>query len=165
MKAVSNLSVRMRWRLILCLWGLILFGLLTYGSVRANRYLHTQHLYGRYFWWGSVRLDTDPLNKHPLLNQPCAPDTGQTCRFDPQYIWVDPGWIERVFTLSALPAFLLTYAVVQGLAHFGISELLSFMITMPCLTVAWFYSIGWFLDRWRYKRSSSRRRSIESSLI
>ena len=156
MEAVSNFNVRMRWRPILCLWGLILFGLLTYGSVRANRYLHTQHVYGRYFWWGSVRLDTDPLNKHSLLNQPCAPDKEQTCGFDPEYIWVSPGWIERALTLSALPAFLLTVAVMHGLDRFGVSELPSFMITMPLLTLVWFYMVGWLLDRWQCKRSLRR---------
>ncbi|HEX8710778.1 MAG TPA: hypothetical protein VF730_02810 [Terracidiphilus sp.] len=152
----------MRWRSILCLWGLVLFGLLTYGSVRANRYLHTQHLYGRFFWWGSLRLDTDPLNKHPLLNQPCEQDTDQTCGFEPLYVEVTPGWIEKALILSALPAFVLVLAVVRGLAHFGISEVSSFMIAAPFLTLSWFYSIGWFLDRWRYKRALHRP-SLDSS--
>ena len=146
----------MRWRSILCLWGLVLFGLLSYGSVRANRYLHTQHLCGRFFWWGSLRLDTDPLNKHPVLNQPCAPDTDQTCGFEPLYVEVTPGWIERALTLSALPAFLLTLAIVRGLAHFGISELLTFMIAMPLLALVWFYTLGLLLDRWQFKRSLRR---------
>ena len=155
--------MRMLWRPILCFWGLILFGLLTYGSVRANRYLHTQHVYGRYFWWGSVRLDSDPLNQHPML-KPCEQETEESCTFDPEYIWVDPGLIERALTLSALPAFLLALAVVRGLAHFGISEWLSFMIAMPLLTIAWFYAVGWLLDRWRYKRFL-RRSSAHSSLV
>ena len=60
----------MRWRPILCLWGLLLFGLLTYASVQGNREMrHGRH--GRYFWWGSVRLDSDPLDKHPTL-EPCT---------------------------------------------------------------------------------------------
>lgn len=160
---MSNFSVRMRWRAILCLWGLILFGLLTYGSFRVNPDLRQLHQHGRYFWWGSVRLDTDPLNEHPVFRQPCAPDTEQTCGFDPQYIWVSPGWGERAFTLTALPAVLLTGAVVHGLDRFGVSELLSFIITMPCLTVAWFYAVGWFLDRWQYKRRLWRS-STRSSL-
>lgn len=150
--AVSNFSMRMRWRPILCLWGLILFGLLTFGSTQANRDLRQQHYRGRYFWWGSVRLDSDPLNKRPAL-KPCAQETNQNCGFDPQYIWVTRGMIERALTLSALPAFLLALTVARGLAHFGVSEVLSFMIALPLLTLAWFYAVGWLLDRWRYKRA------------
>jgi hypothetical protein len=68
--AVSNFSMRMRWRPTLCLWGLVLFGLLTYASIQGNREMrHGRH--GRYFWWGSVRLDSDPLDKHPT-QEPCT---------------------------------------------------------------------------------------------
>ena len=161
-KAVSNFSVRIRWRPILCLWGLILFGLLTYGSLRLNPDLRQLHQHGRYFWWGTVRLDSDPLNRHPAL-KPCAQEAEAECVGEPLFIEVSPGLIERALILSALPAFLITIAAVHGLAHFGVSELLSFMITMPCLTVAWFYNVGWFLDRWQYKRCL-RRSSAHSSL-
>jgi hypothetical protein len=75
---------------------------------------------------------------------------------EPEYIWVGPGWLERALTLSALPAFLLACAVAHGLAHFGISELLSFIFAMPLFTLAWFYSVGWLLDRWQFKRYSHR---------
>lgn len=34
-----NFSMRIRWRLTLCLWGLVLFGLFTYASVQGNREL------------------------------------------------------------------------------------------------------------------------------
>jgi hypothetical protein len=109
----------------------------------------------RYFWWGSVRLDSDPLNKHLIL-KPCPQGSEEACGFDPQVIWVTPGWIEKALVLSALPAFFLATSIVRGLAHFGVSELLSFMITMPLLTLTWFYNVGWFLDRWRHKRSLHR---------
>ena len=118
--------MRMRWRPTLCLWGLILFGLLTYGSLRANRTLQKDH-HGRYFWWGSVRLDSDPLNKRPSI-KPCVPETGEECIGEPLYIWVDPGLIERALVFSAFPAFLLVIAVGRGLSHLGVSELLSFRL-------------------------------------
>lgn len=152
----------MLWRPILCLWGMILFGLLTYGSIQTNRYLRTQHVHGRYFWWGSLRLDSDPLNKRPNL-KPCTQETDENCGFDPQYIFVDPGWIQKALTLSAFPAFVLALAIVRGLAHFGFSEVPIFLIATPFLILGWFYMIGWFLDRWRYKRSL-RRPSLKSSL-
>lgn len=34
---MSNFSMRMCWRPTLCLWGMVLFGLLTYASVQGNR--------------------------------------------------------------------------------------------------------------------------------
>jgi len=80
----------------------------------------------------------------------------ENCDSEPEYIWVDPGWIERALTLTALPAFLLTIVVVHGLAHLEISELLTFLFTMPLLTVAWFYTLGWLLDRWLHKRALHR---------
>ena len=139
----------MRWRPILCLWGLVLFGLLTFASLQVNRAMLHDH--GRYFWWGSVRLDSDPLNERPA-SKLWKEGTQENCPFVPEFIWVTPGWMETALTLSAFPAFLLTIAVVRGLAHLGISELLSFMITMPILILVWFYAVGWLLDRWRYKR-------------
>jgi len=36
MRRSSLVSMRMRWRVVLCPWGLTLFGLLTYGSMRVN---------------------------------------------------------------------------------------------------------------------------------
>ena len=63
---MSNFSMRMLWRPVFCLWGLILFGLLTYGSIRVNRDTRYGH-HRRYFWWGSVCLDSDPLNRQSTL--------------------------------------------------------------------------------------------------
>jgi hypothetical protein len=140
----------MRWRSTLCLWGLILFGLLTYASIQGNREMrHGRH--SRYFWWGSVRLDSDPLDKHPKL-EPCTQRPDGDCAWDPLYIWVEPGLMEKALVLSALPAFLLGRAVVFGLARLGDNELASFMSTMPVLILVWFYGVGWLLDRWRFRR-------------
>ena len=152
--------MRVRWRLILCVWGLSLFGLLTYSSLRVTDTNQPRHP-TRYFWWGSVRLDTDPLNKHQLSKR-CPEESGQTCGFDPEYIWVTPGWIEIAWTLSAFPAFILTIAVVHELAHYGVSELLSFMFAMPLGTLAWFYAVGWLLDRRRFNRVLRRAYTLPS---
>lgn len=151
---MSNHSMRRRWRPILCLWGLILFGLLTYGSIRVNHDMRHGH-HSRYFWWGSVRLDSDPFNRHSTL-EPCTWKVEGDCGWDPGYIWVTPGLLERALVFSALPAFLVAMAVVRGLARLGINELRSFMFTMPIFILAWFYTVGWLLDRWRYRRSLHR---------
>jgi len=132
--------MRMRWRPILCRWALVLFGLLTYASIQGNREIrHGRH--GRYFWWGSVRLDSDPLDKHSTL-QPCKLPQEGDCAWDPMYIWVDPGLLEKALVISALPAFLLGAVFVRGMARLGFSEWASFMSTTP----GWFYLVGGLLD-------------------
>ena len=146
---MSNFTMPIRWRLTLCLWGLVLFGLLTYGSVQGNRELRHGRP-GRYFWWGSVRLDSD-----------CRPVQPGDCAWDAVFVTVDPGWLEKALTISALPAFLLGRVFARGLARLGLSELASFMCLMPVLILVWFYGVGWLLDRLQRKRSL--RRSSASS--
>lgn len=133
----------------MCAWGLILFGLLTYGSVRVNREIRHGHR-SRYFWWGSIRLDSD-----------CRQVQSGDCAWDAVFITVDPGWLEKALTISALPAFLLGGVFVRGLARLGVSELATFMCMMPVLILVWFYEVGWVLDRWQHKRYL--RRSSASS--
>jgi hypothetical protein len=42
----------------------------------------------------------------------------------------------------------------------GISQVSSFMFLMPVLIFAWYYLIGWLLDRWISKRSQRLRDSL-----
>jgi len=144
--------MRWRWRVGLCLWGITLFSLLTYHAIRVNHEMR-QGQTSRYFWWGGIRLDSDPLNKHP--RKPSCEQSTADCSIsrDPEHIWVTPGWMEKVLVLSALPAFLCSLAFVRGLGRLGFSESVSFMVTMPVFIFAWFYAIGWLADRWRYSRS------------
>jgi hypothetical protein len=144
--------MKMWWRLILCAWGLTQFALITYHAIRVNEEMHHGHR-DRYFWWSFTRLDSDPLNKHSSAPMPCADGT-EGC-FDPEYIWITPGLMQKALVLSALPAFVLGLGLVRGLAHLGVSEIVSFMFAMPVFITAWFYFVGWLLDRWRYKRSLS----------
>jgi hypothetical protein len=144
--------MRFRWRAIHPLCGLCLFAFGTLASIRANRNFHNDSQ--RYFWWSTLRLDSDPLNKHSSsrASVACAESTETCWPVDPVAIWVDPGWLSKCFVLSVLPAFLVTLAIVRGLAGLGVSELTSFFISMPLLTVVWLYSVGWAFDRWRGKR-------------
>jgi hypothetical protein len=147
--------MRKRWSLILPLCGLALFLLGTHGSFRFNR-----EAFGnrptRYFYWSSIRLDSDPLNKHQYPEfLPCKSGEG-TC-FEPQTIWgLEPGLMSILLRLAALPAFIAGVAIVRGLARLGISEVATFLISMPLLILAWFYLIGSLIDRWRYKVVSRR---------
>src|ERR1700741_1772125 len=144
--------MRWRWRFGLCLWGAMLFSLLSFRAIRLNRELR-QNRPNRYFWWGSVRLDSDPLDRHPVTQRPCQFGSEGDCHWNPQHIWVTPGVIEGALVLSAFPAFLAALAVVRGLARLGVNELPSFMLTMPLAILAWFCTVGWLLDRRRNTRS------------
>ena len=143
-----------RWRFVLLLWGMTLFTALKYHAIRVNHENHRHHA-SRYFWWGAARLDSDPMNRHPLKEataRPCTEDAGDCVQWDPEYIWVTPGLMDKGLVFSALPAFLVGLAIVRGLAHLGVSEVATFMVAMPLCIALWFYSVGWLFDRRRYKR-------------
>jgi hypothetical protein len=161
MAVVSNSHMRKRWRFALVFWGLSLFALLTYHSARLNREVHKGQP-SRYFWWGAVRLDSDPLNTHSPARtvHPCNDQPANCTSWDLDDRLVDSGLIERALFLSALPPFVLCISVVRGAARFGISEVMTFMLTMPTLVIVWFYWLGWLLDRRRYKRHA---RSAETT--
>jgi len=56
--------------------------------------------------------------------------------------------------LSALPAFIASLVIVTVLGRFGVSQVASFMVSMPLLLAAWYYFVGWRIDRRRSKRSA-----------
>jgi hypothetical protein len=149
--------MRMRWSLALPAAGLTLFAALTYHSFRWNREVRNGQQ-GRYFWWSSIRLDSDPLNRRPKTPTPtsCEGETADCVGWDPQFIWIEPGWMAKLLVLSAFPAFAAGAGVVRGLASLGISEISTFMVSMPVFILAWFYIVGWIIDRWRRKRRAGR---------
>jgi len=144
--------MKFRWRALLPLYGLLLFGVGTYASIRVNRDLPNDD--GRYFWWSALRLDTDPLNRHSSSRTsiPYANNTENCAALEPLGTWVDPGLLAKCFVLTTLPAWLANVAIVYRLARLGVSELTSFFVSMPLLTLVWFYFVGWSFDRWQSKR-------------
>jgi hypothetical protein len=138
--------MKRRWSLILPLVGLAMFLLVTYHEVQFNHELFRRQN-NRYFYWSSIRLDSDPLNRHSKIEPPCKPE--EDCGFEPLSVWVDPGWPTRVLEYSALPAFVIGVVIVVALSRVGISEVASFLISMPLLIGAWFYLLGWLIDRGR----------------
>ena len=129
-----------------------MFGTVTYQAISWNRAVH--HGTSRYFWWSAIRLDTDPLNRHPKA-QPakrCANGEPDCVAWDPEYIWFHPGILPMTLVLSALPAFAVGSVIVRGLGRLGVSHVPAFMAVMPILIGVWYYSIGWVIDRWRFKR-------------
>jgi hypothetical protein len=134
--------------------GLSLFIALTHNSLRMNRDIQKRSP-SRYFWWTSIRLDSDPLNRHPKrTTTPCKNGEGNCANWElPPIVWVDPSCLAKFLMLSALPAFVFGTAVVRGL---GVSEVWSFAIVMPLLISAWFYFVGWLIDRRVHKQLHSR---------
>jgi hypothetical protein len=151
--AVSNSGMKFRWRAILPICGLLLFAIGTYASMRMNQDFHNGTR--RYFWWSALRLDSDPLNKHSSSRDStsCTDITENCGSLEPMAIWIDPGWLSKCFVLSTLPAFLASMGIVRGLARLGVSEIPSFFVSMPLLTLAWCYFVGRVFDRWRSKRA------------
>ncbi len=137
----------MRWRLILPTFGLLLFAAQTYFSYRGWQ---SQSAPGRYFWWAAYRLDSDPLNRHP---RPLPPRSGieKASSWDVRNMNVDPGALAMCLVLSGLPAFRTSMFIVAELSRFGVSQVWTFMISTPILLFAWYYFLGWLLDRWRRK--------------
>ncbi len=144
--------MRLRWRLVLPVVGLFLFGSETYQSVRMNR--EGQHSPSRYFWWSSIRLDSDPLDRHPRVATPCknVVENCGTREWDLVDRLVDPGWLTVSLMLSALPAFAVGKFIVASLGRLGINQIWSFMILVPLFLSSWYYFLGWLVDRWIYKR-------------
>jgi len=154
-----SLGMRIRWSIMLPIAGLVLFALVSYRSVPMNHpELEMPH---RYYWWSSLRLDTDPLNQNPTPLMPCADQTQNCMDWELRIAWVTPGWLDRVLVVSALPAFLAGVAVVIGLSKLGVDEVLSFMVSMPILLVAWFYFLGWLLEAWSDRRRNAKQTSMK----
>jgi hypothetical protein len=133
----------MRWRLILPTIGLLLFAGETCSSYREWQ---VQPSPGRYFWWASIRLDSDPLNRDPRSREVGGESSA---RWNGPYKIVDPGYLANASFFSGLPAFLAGMVVTAALSRFGVSQVLSFMISTPILLLAWYYFLGWLLDRRR----------------
>ena len=98
--------------------------------------------------------DSDPLNRDD--QSPCLESKDPCVGWDPVVVdryWARPGPVERWFARFTLPAFFVSTLIVFGLGRFGISQVLSFFVSMPLLTLAWYYFVGWLVDRWRFKRS------------
>jgi hypothetical protein len=112
--------MRARWRFILPVVALIAFGAESSSSLRMNRSLGTTPR--RYYWWSSIRLDTDPLNKNPKASSPCKSGE-EDCGWEPRgFISVDPGYLTKSLMLLALPAFAVGAISVSGLRHLGITK-------------------------------------------
>jgi hypothetical protein len=143
----------MSLRLILPFLAITAFSAQSFVSLRVNRQLGT--IPRKYYSWSSIRLDADPLNRHPTVLAPCK-SGGEDCQWQPVFIWIDSGYLTKSFMLISLPAFALGAASIGGLARFGVNEVWSFMLLTPLFIIGWFYSVGWFIE-WSLARPRTRR--------
>ena len=121
--------MRARWSVLLPLAGLLLFTVVSYQSSRVNDEL--QRSPNRYYWWSSLRLDTDPLNRNPKPAERCKDDPDHCAGWDVSSPRVAPGWLDKVLVVSSFPAFLAAFALVLAFGRQGTSEVLIFMVVMP----------------------------------
>ncbi len=159
--------MRNHWRLILPIAGLLLFAGVTYDSLQGSQKVPSQYL-----WWSILRLDSDPLSaQHPVgtpcirarrncgprsfgrrVGTPCTNAKGNCSSWSPASLWVSPELASELLILSAFPALAAGMLWVRLLGSQGISEISSFMSMMPLFVAAWYYTIGWLIDRWLHKR-------------
>jgi hypothetical protein len=140
----------LHWKLTLPFLGLSLFAAQTVYSEHAQRELHQSS--NRYFWWSYIRLDSDPLARRIPAPKASGNTTDNTTQWDLNEVRVDPGMLARLLIISAFPAFFVGAVVVACLALAGVSQVLSFMISMPLLISAWYYFVGLSIDRWNLRR-------------
>lgn len=132
--------MRISWKVVLPLVGLLLFAGVTYRSTRG-----WHHASSRYFWWSSIPLDSTPLSKSESA---CKEGVENCQEWGPQSIEVDAGLLARTLILSAIPAFFLGQLIAAELGRLGVSEALTFMVLMPLLIGSWFYFLGRLIDSW-----------------
>jgi len=144
--------MRRFWRVVLPIFGLLLFSLVSWHSFRVNRE-DQQHLHlpSKYFYWSAIRLDTDPTNRRNWDVGKCK-DSDENC-WELRDTWIDPGLLDGFFLLIAFPAFVLGTRIVRFLGTMGVNQFTSFMLLMPVLLLIWFYFVGRVLDGWIHRRS------------
>jgi hypothetical protein len=137
--------MRIRCRFILPVVGLFLFGGVTYHSLQV-----AGTRADRYFWWSSIRLDSKPLDGQTPV--PCSDKNTDCVHWEPT-VDVYPSWIARSLMLSAFPAFLSEGLIVLGLSRLGVSQITTFMVSMPLLIATWYYFLGRVVDYWVKRRT------------
>ena len=116
------------------------------------------------FWWSAIRLDSDSTKK-PNLGATSCKDSQENCgTWELRDRWVYPGIAAQFLMASALPAFIIGGLAVSGLGKLGISQVPSFMLLMPALICAWYFLIGWLLDRWIRRRLKRRTQLLVNAL-
>jgi hypothetical protein len=144
--------MKKRWRLVLPIFGVLLFATATLFELRFNRDLNSH----RYFWWSGIRLDRDPSSRHPLAYWYPSCQSAANCEgWEPAAVWVDPGFLVVALFISGAPAFAAGGMLVRGLGKLGFNEVVTFFSIVPILLGGWYFLLGLFFDwlgyRWRQR--------------
>ena len=137
-----------RWRFVLPIAGLILFELVSWQSFSRQR--ESAHR-GKYFWWSSIRLDTDPASKRFRTPPPCKVSDESSC-FDLIYLWRSQDWPAVLLMVTAFPVFYAGIYLARFVGYLEVSEVTTFMSAMPLLLLSWYYLLGWWIDRRQARR-------------
>jgi len=145
------------WKYCLPFVGLSIFVIISMASFRRDRELHKVPP-SRYFYWSSFRLDRDPLNRHPLSNValPCDPPSANCVEWDPETLWIEPGWPTQILMYTAFPAFIAEGVVLAVFSRLGLNEITIFISSMPLLVAAWFFLVGYWIDRLRIRKLKTK---------
>jgi hypothetical protein len=136
--------MEIRFSLILPVLGLLLFTAVTLRSAKVNE--HDAAHPHKYYWWSSLRLDTDPLNQHPATPPPCGDKEKNCAQDESRTLQVSPNVLDKTLAISGFPAFLAGAGIVALSSRRGIDEVLAFMVSMPILLFGWYYLVGWLVD-------------------
>src|SRR5258708_12368138 len=115
--------MQLRWSAILALIGLFLFTAVAYRSMPANH--HEREAPRRYYWWSSLRLDSDPLDRNPAPAKPCPEGIANCSNGETPNVKIAPGWLEKFLVVSPFPPFLPAFPVLPCLTKPGIDARLT----------------------------------------
>jgi hypothetical protein len=144
--------VRRFWQIALPLAGLLVFGLVSRREFQIHRELPPRFPHAKYFFWAATRLDTDPQNRIPHQES-------KGCNSQENCVTWDlsqrrgTGLLPALLALTAIPVFLIDWPIRSSLGHFGVSELTTFMWSMPILLALWYYIVGRWFDNRRNRKS------------
>jgi hypothetical protein len=133
--------MRVQWRLLLPIVGLLLFSEVTGKSLRMNRETPDAGT----FCWSWWRLDSDVLQRSS--SNPSK--LGTNSFVGPMDVLIGPRMSTesaRASCFSRIPARRINR---QSSRHAGVSEVITFMASMPGLMIAWHWVVGRLVDRWR----------------
>jgi hypothetical protein len=130
--------MRRRWQIVLPVVGLLLFGFINCASYLKEKH-ESKPGPRKYSWWWGIRLDRRPLEIEP-------PKTSQE-GWEPQYILIELGPLQKLVILTGFPAFLLSVPLIHALDSFGADQLIVFLTITALGLAVWYWFLGWLIDR------------------
>jgi hypothetical protein len=151
---VSNPTVKSRTRLLI----LPFIGLLVFAGQSFQSFRQQQNALKRgntCFCWSNTPLDEKPFDtRYEVFGRSNLTSCGYLRELEAQTDLGcgQPSLPARLLMLTELPAFLMSLGIVKSLAKLGVSEVMSFIVTMPPLIFAWYYFLSWMVARLTRRR-------------